>query len=146
MRTDPRYQVDADKFRQMWDEGASTAKIARALDVSDHWVLVNSKRMGFPPRPKRTNRSTCPKGPDLTREGARYDDGSCKLCRKAWRDAQATRTTPRRSVQQEREDTIRTRRMLDLMREIEQCATHWEREPLQQEFARLQAMGTGGDE
>jgi hypothetical protein len=96
-------------------------------------------------RRSQKRRDRCAKGHSLIQHGT-YPDGSCKMCRKIWRDAQATRTTPRRNVQQEREDTIRTRRMLDLMREIEQCATHWEREPLQQEFARLQAMGTGGDE
>ncbi len=93
----------------------------------------------------RKRRDRCAKGHSLAQHGT-YSDGSCKMCRRLWHEAQKDRTTPKRTVQQDREDTLRTRKMLDLMREIEQCATHWEREPLQQEFARLQAMGTGGDE
>lgn len=146
MSYQPRLAVDLVKFRAMWDAGDSTNKIARSLDVSQNWVLLNSKRMGFPARPPRCRRTVCTKGHDLTGPGSVYDDGSCKMCRKLWHAAQPMRTTPKRTVQQDREDTIRTRQMLDLMRQIERCSTHWEREPLQAEFARLQAMSTGGDE
>lgn len=133
----PRYAVDAVKFRAMWDAGDSTNKIARALEVSQHWVLLNSKRMGFPARPPRCRRTVCTKGHDLTGPGSVYDDGSCKMCRKLWHAAQPMRTTPKRTVQQDREDITRTRKLLAVADALNRNPMPWEREQLEAEYQQL---------
>lgn len=99
---------------------------------------------------RKSQRATCPKGHVVNVSGSTHADGSCKRCRQERAKAEKAEAllgkTKRRTMQQDREDTLRTRRMLDLITEINRCSTHMDREPLEAEFARLQAMSTGGDE
>lgn len=92
---------------------------------------ATTKRIGRP----RADR--CARGHNRTLPGSTYADGSCKMCRKIWHAAQAERTTPKRTMQQDREDITRTRKLLAVADALNRNPMPWEREQLEAEYQQL---------